>query len=440
MSTPPPPPGTGDAGAGDSGTGDSGTVHPGTADTGTADTAPGLRVTNVELFFDLVFAFTLTQLTTLLSDNANGTGAAQTLLVFGLIWWMYGGYAWVTNANPPNGPAERLLLLTGMAGLLVAGLAIPQSFGRDGVVLGLGYLVVVLVHAALYWRVNRNIIRVTPFNVAAALLVTGAGLGARHGGARPVVYLLWVLAVALQVGSPYVIRPGGRFDLRPAHIVERHTAMIIIALGLSVAAVGIGAARLADEVGGITAGLVGVALLGLALSVALWWALFGGSEDERSERALSGADAGIRAGLVLDAYFYSLIPLLLGIVAVAAGTEQAIARAAGPHAAEPAAAAVLLGAGTVAVLAGDVLFRLALGLGQIRLRLLAAAGSAATIAAGLAVGLPLQLGLLLVVFAAMIVAEHRLLRTDQDGPARGVLTVRVGRPGPQASTDGRIEP
>ena len=404
------------------------------------EAASGLRVTNVELFFDLVFAFTLTQLTALLSDRADGTGAAQTLLIFGLIWWMYGGYAWVTNSRPPHGPSERLLLLTGMAGLLVAGLAIPQGFGRDGVVLGLGYLAVVLVHAALYWRVNRNIIRVSPFNVAAALLVIAAGLVARHGGARPAVYLLWALAVAVQVVSPYVIRPGGRFDLRPAHIVERHTAMIIIALGESVAAVGIGAARLADEVGGITAGLVGAALLGLALSVALWWALFGSGEDDRSQRALSGADAGIRAGLVLDAYFYSLIPMLLGIVAVAAGTEQAIARAAGPAAEESAAAAVLLGAGTVAVLAGDIMFRIALGLGQVRLRLLAAAAAAATIAAGLAAGLPLQLGLLIAVFAAMIAAEHRLLPAGGDGPARGVLTVRAGRAGPRDGQDGRIEP
>jgi low temperature requirement protein LtrA len=388
-------------------------------------------VTNVELFFDLVFAFTLTQLTTLLSGHADAAGAAQALLVFGLIWWMYGGYAWVTNARPPHGPAERLLLLTGMAGLLVAGLAVPQGFGRDGVVLGLGYLVVVLVHAALYWQVNRNIIRVSPFNVTAALLVIAAGLVARHGGARPAVYVLWTLAVVLQVGSPYVIKPGGRFDLRPAHIVERHTAMIIIALGESVAAVGIGAAQLADEEGGITAGLVGVALLGLALSVALWWALFGGSEDDRSERSLREADAGIRAGLVLDAYFYALIPLLLGIVAVAAGTEQAIARAAGPHAAEPAAAAVLLSAGTVAVLGGDTMFRLALGLGRVRTRVLAAAGAAATVPAGLAAGLPLQLGLLIAVLAAMIAAERWLLPAGQDGPARGVLTVRVaGRPGP----------
>jgi low temperature requirement protein LtrA len=133
-----------------------------------------LRVTTIELFFDLVFAFTLTQLTTLLSDDASLASAVQVLLIFALIWWMYAGYAWLTNTRPPSGAAERLPLLIGMGGLLIAGLAIPEGFGRNGVVLGLGYLVLVLVHAWLYQRVNRNIIRVAPFNIAAALLVTAA--------------------------------------------------------------------------------------------------------------------------------------------------------------------------------------------------------------------------------------------------------------------------
>ncbi|MEP7026405.1 MAG: low temperature requirement protein A, partial [Actinomycetota bacterium] len=175
-----------------------------------------LRVTTVELFFDLVFAFTLTQLTTLLSDEASLTGAAQVLLIFALIWWMYAGYAWLTNARPPAGAAERLPLLVGMGGLLIAGLAIPEGFGRNGAVLGLGYLVLVLVHAWLYQRVNRNIIRVAPFSIASALLVTAAGLISRQpgGGNRPAVYALWVVAVAVQLGSPFIVNPRGRFDLQ----------------------------------------------------------------------------------------------------------------------------------------------------------------------------------------------------------------------------------
>jgi low temperature requirement protein LtrA len=376
-----------------------------------------LRVTTIELFFDLVFAFTLTQLTTLLSDDASPASAVQVLLIFSLIWWMYAGYAWLTNTRPPSGAAERLPLLIGMGGLLIAGLAIPEGFGRNGAVLGLGYLVVVLVHAWLYQRANRNFIRVAPFNIAAALLVTAAGLISRHpGGSRPAVYALWVAAVVVQVGSPLVLKPGGLFHLQPSHIVERHTALVIVALGESVAAVGIGAARLAGPEGGMTPSLVGAALLGLALCAALWWALFGSSEDDRSQEFLASTGAARRTGVILNAYFYAYTALLLGIVAISAGIEQAIARAHTPVAAEPAAAAVLLAAGAAAVLAGDIAFRRLMGMGRARLRLAAAALSAATVVAGLTAGLPAQLGLLTAILAAMIAAERRLEPAPEPSP------------------------
>jgi len=382
---------------------------------------PGLplRVTTVELFFDLVFAFTLTQLTELLDVHASPAGAVQVLLIFALIWWMYAGYAWLTNARPPVTAAERLPLLIAMGGLLIAGLAIPQGFGPGGAVLGLGYLVVVLVHAYLYRQVNRNIIRIAPFSVASALLVIVAGLVARHHGApRPIVYVLWAVAVAVQLGSPLVVTPRGLFGLHPAHIVERHTALVIVALGESVAAVGIGAGHLASETDGMSVRLVVVALLGLALCAALWWALFGGGEDERAERALAAADTTRRTGVVLNAYFYAYTPLLLGIVAVAAGLEQAITLPAGPTAAEPAGAAVLLAVGTAGVLAGDIAFRRLLGLGFGLGRPAAVAAALATIPAGLYAGLPVQLALLAAVLTAMLAVEQRA-RREPPGVAAG---------------------
>jgi len=106
-----------------------------------------LRVSTLEIFFDLVFAFTLTQLASVLATRLSWLTAAQVVLVFGLLWWMYGAYAWLTNSRPPVHTAERLLLLVGMAGFLVVGLAIPAGFASYGVVLGLGYLVVVVVRA-----------------------------------------------------------------------------------------------------------------------------------------------------------------------------------------------------------------------------------------------------------------------------------------------------
>jgi low temperature requirement protein LtrA len=159
-----------------------------------------LRVSTLEFFFDLVFVFAITQLTGLLTEGTPVVGGVRVLLVFAALWWMYGGYVWLSNARTP----ERLLMLVGMAGFLIMGLSIPHAFGRDGVALGLGYLVVVLIHAGLYQRINSNIARVTPFNLAAALLVIGAGLVSGDGeeGAGPAVYALWAAAIAVQAFSP----------------------------------------------------------------------------------------------------------------------------------------------------------------------------------------------------------------------------------------------
>ena len=287
-----------------------------------ADAEQPLRVSTLELFFDLVFVFTITQLTGLLSRDLTPTGALRVLLVFGVLWWMYAGYAWLTNARTPARLPERLLLLLGMTGFLVIGLAIPDAFARRGeaIALGLGYLLVVVVHGALYQRLNRNILRLVPFNVLSALLVIAAGIFGVSGGAeQPAGYALWVAALAVQALSPLIVHPRGRFSIQPSHFVERHGALIIVALGESVADIGIGAAGRP-----VTFGLIAPAALGLALAAALWWAYFGVGDDERAEDAMTRADPAVRPALALNAYFYAYIPMLLGIVTLAAGVKEVI--------------------------------------------------------------------------------------------------------------------
>jgi len=356
-----------------------------------------LRVSTLELFFDLVFAFTLTQLTAVLADGLNVVAVVRVLMIFGLLWWMYEGYAWLTNARPPVHTTERLSLLAGMAGFLVVGLAIPRGFGGDGVTLGLGYLVVVVVHAFLYYRVNANIIRVAPFNIASALLVIAAGLAG--GAAR---YPLWVAALVIQLGSPLIVHPRNLFDLRPDHLAERHSALLIVALGESVAAIGIGAAVQAGAGGR----LVLSSVLGLALAAALWWILFGNNDDERTERALSAAPRGQRTALALSALFYGNVPVLLGLVAMATGVQEAIASSAQPAAGHPRAAA-FLAAGAAMFLAGDAIIRRLLGLGSIGPRLAGAAAALVTTVVGAFAGLDAQLAVLLAVLAVMLLAEQR---------------------------------
>jgi low temperature requirement protein LtrA len=376
------------------------------ASSATDDDNQPLRVTTLELFFDLVFAFTLTQLATLLAGAFTVGAVARVLLIFGLLWWMYEGYAWLTNARPPVHTTERLLLLVGMAGFLTIGLAIPDGFGGASLTLGLGYLAVVLVHAWLYFRVNRNIIRVVPFNVTSAVLVIVAGvLRGPGGGERPAGYVLWVVALAVQLGSPLIVHPKNLFELRPAHMSERHSDLILVALGESVAAIGVGAGRLAGHSAADNVRIVVAAVLGLALAAALWWVVFGSSDEDEAERVLTEASSERRISLALGAFFYSNIPLLLGLVAMAAGVEAAIERS-GRISAGPAAAAVALGAGAAAFLAGDAAIRRLLRIGPMRLRAAAAVLALVTALIGAFVALEVQVAALTVLLAGTLVLER----------------------------------
>src|SRR4030081_2389986 len=110
------------------------------------------RVTTLELFFDLVFVFTITQLTLVLYETPTLRSLVQVVLMLGVIWWMYGGYAWMTNAVSAHTVNRRLLLLGGMAGYFVLALSIPHAFSSSGLAFGVAYLLVVAVHTTLFTR------------------------------------------------------------------------------------------------------------------------------------------------------------------------------------------------------------------------------------------------------------------------------------------------
>ena len=358
-----------------------------------------LRVSTLELFFDLVFVFAITQLTGILSRDETVEGGFRVLLIFGALWWMYDGYVWLSNARTPSRTTERLLMLLGMSGFLIVGLAIPHAFGRDGVALGIGYLLLVVIHGGLYQRINRNIARVTPFNLATALLIIGAGVV--KGWAA---YVLWAAALALLALSPLIIRVRGRFDIQPTHFAERHGALVIIVLGESVVDIGIGA-----EGHPVTVSLALSAVLGLALVAALWWVYFGVGDDERAEQAMLGADPAVRPALAFSAYFYPYIPMLLGVVALASGVKQAVVN---PGSTLPAGPCVALGCGVALFLAGTAAVRHALRIGSERYRLAAAALALAASAVGVALSVAAEMVLLTLIVAAALVAESRAAVPD----------------------------
>ncbi|MFF5208144.1 low temperature requirement protein A [Streptosporangium sp. NPDC000396] len=356
-----------------------------------------LRVSTLELFFDLVFVFTVTQLTSLLVSGVQEgkpvEGALRALLVFGVIWWMYAGYAWLTNAVPPVRAARRVLMLLGMAGFMIVALAIPSVFERDGMAFAIGYLLLVAVHAGLYLQATEAFARVIPFNLAGVTLV---GVASFLDG--PYNLLLWGAAVVMLWGSPYFIGQKG-FALKADHIVERHGLLVIIVLGESVVAIGIGAQGLHID---FTLGLA--AVLGLALAAGLWWLYFGGDDEERAEEALAEAEPIRRARMILGGYFYAHIPMLLGVVAVATGVKKLIG-----HPMDPLklSAAVTLTLGVALFMAGNAWFRQVMGIEGNLLRGIGALITLATIPLGLWSAMA-QLVVLVALVAAVIVLERRL--------------------------------
>jgi low temperature requirement protein LtrA len=356
-----------------------------------------VRVSTVELFFDLVFVFTITQLTSLLARDPTVLGLARVVLVFGNVWWMYGGYAWLTNAFPPREPVLRLLILVGMAGFLIVALAIPDAFGDSGVAFGLGYLVVTLVHTGMFLRSTEEstlqaMVRLGPFNAITAVLLLVAGF--TDGAVR---WALWSSGFVLHWITPFFTRVSG-FRIRAAHFVERHGLIVLIALGESVVAIGIGVVGR-----DLRAGLVLTSVLGLSVAAALWWLYFDG-EDERAERALGSADRDRSPWLALNAFGYAFLLILGGIIVLAAGVKLAIVRYAEPV---TAPAAWFLAAGVAAYVVGLALFRRLLGIGSVGVRLMVAALAVSTGVVGLAISPQAQLGALVAILGGGVLAESR---------------------------------
>jgi len=354
------------------------------------------RVSSLELFFDLVFVFTITQLTGVLVAGGDAAAVVQVVVMLLLVWWMYDGYAWLTNAIATDRLRYRIALVGGMGGFLVGALAIPDAYETDGFAFGLAYLAVVVLHGAMYVKGTSvsevaAILRIVPYNLAAAgLIVVGGALG---GDAQ---WVLWTGAAVLIWCTPWLTGVEG-FLVSASHFVERHGLVVIVALGESVVVIGVGAAGLPLDLE-----LVVVALLALGLSASVWWLYFRGEEDV--ERAMQNAEPSRRAHLALVGFGYWHYGLLLGVVAVAAGLKKAIGH---PYEELGTWVGLDLAVGVALFTACTVGFRATLGLGSSRERLLAAAVALATIPLGLYWSAIAQLVALTAIVVGALVIEAK---------------------------------
>ncbi len=278
------------------------------------------RVTPLELFFDLVFVFGFTQVTTVLSDDPTWGGLGHGLLILTALWWAWAAFAWLTNTVDLGVGGVWGAMLVAMAAMFVAALAVPDVFGRHGVVFGVAFLIVNVMYLTLHALAARGdrdllaaILRNAPWALAGATLIIAAGFV--HGGLRP---MLWLAALAVGLFGPLLGGISG-WRVQPAHFVERHGLIVIIAIGESLIAIGLGARET-----GLGTGVIVAAVLGLVVVTSFWLAYFDFFQI-RGEQMLTNRTGAERTALARDVYTYLHLPMVAGIVLFAFAMKTTLA-------------------------------------------------------------------------------------------------------------------
>jgi low temperature requirement protein LtrA len=298
------------------------------------------QVTPLELFFDLVFVFAITQVTSFVYVDPTWTRLIEGLAVLAVLWFAWSGYAWLGNTANADESAMRVMLLAAMSAMLITSLAVPRAFGSYALIFGVAYFFVRALHIGTYTMVARS--QHDPALAAvvgrlASTILPAAGLlvlaGALEGGARAAC---WIAALAVDYGG-IALRGIDGWRIAPGHFAERHGLIVIIALGESIVSLGVGAGAVR-----LDAGVVVGALLGVLAAAALWWAYFD-VVAAVGESRLRAAEPRAQALLARDSYTYLHLPMVAGIVVFAIGVKWTLAHESGHL---PAVHAVALCGGT----------------------------------------------------------------------------------------------
>jgi low temperature requirement protein LtrA len=363
------------------------------------------RTSPVELLWDLVFVFAVTQVTALLARHLSWAGFGRAMLVLALIWWAWSAFVWAANAQETGSQVMRGSLLLAMVLIFITGLAIPEAFGPESTLFAVTYAGVRLLHLALYAdasrRGNASWSAIAGFGVTVligmALLVAGSFL---DGLPR---IALWTAALAIDYAGPAWLtreRLRGLQEVAVAHFAERYSLFIIICLGESIVTIGVGASgRPVDTE------LVAAVALGLLITIGLWWTYFDSFAATAEERLRRHEDPVLAAA---DAYSYLHLPLVAGIIILAAGEKIAIHDVGAPLG---DAARLAFCGGVALYLAAHVAFRVRMGGTVSYTRLWAVAALAVIYVAGGGLAAWALAGLVTVVLAALCtvetVREHR---------------------------------
>lgn len=318
--------------------------------------AEAQRATSIELFFDLVYVFAITQLSHFLLAHATVRGALDTLLLFAMVWLVWAYTTWVTNWLDPQRLPVRSLLFALMIASLVLSAGLPEAFAGRGLWVGCTYAGMQIGRSAFAvlalrgQRLQRNFQRILAWCVLSGAAAIAGGFA--HGSARE---LLWLAAVLIDISGGLVgfYTPGlGRsttadWTIEGNHIADRCQAFVLIALGESIVVIGATLAGLravgADEVGAFIAAFIG--------AVALWWIYFDRSAEEAAHVIAASDDPG-RLG---RSAYHLLHPIIIaGIVVTAAADQRVLAH---PTTAPTSAVALMILGGSGLYLAGHAAFK-----------------------------------------------------------------------------------
>lgn len=303
---------------------------------------------NLELFFDLVFTFAMSQVTQLMLHDLSPRGFGHAALALLAVWWAWVGYTWLINTFDTSSVWHQAVVIAAMAAMLVAAAALPTAFSSGALVFAIALLAVRLIHVVKFVAysshedadLRRGVRRIAPAFVAAPACILVAAFVDTPGRE-----LLWVAAAVIDYGAPAVHGMGG-FRVSPSYFVSRHGSIIIIALGEAIVELGGGATDLHRfEV-------IAALVLGVAIMATFWWTYFGltGGAEQRLEQA-TGTE---RANLARDAYSYLHLPLVAGIMLFAVGAHATVAHATAPL---PLLPAIALAGGMALFYLGDVAYR-----------------------------------------------------------------------------------
>ena len=370
------------------------------------------RTSPIELLWDLVFVFAITQVTALLSHDLSWAGFGRSMLVLALVWWAWSAFVWAANAADDDSVVLRAVLLLGMLLIFVAGLALPQAFGDESTLFAVTYAAVRILHLALYAHASRQgnaswrAISGFAVTVAIGMALLVAGSFADDG----LRIALWAAAAAIDYAGPAWLtreRLAGLQYVAVAHFAERYGLFVIICLGESIVAIGVGAGGRS-----LDAALVTAIVLGLLVAIALWWIYFDRFAAAAEER-LRGHEEPVLAAA--DAYSYLHLPLVAGIIVFAVGAKLLVHDSAEP----------LSDAARLALCGGVALYLVAHAAFQLRIagelawaKLVAAAAllivyAATADAAGWGVA-----AAACAVLAALCTTEARVAAADEEAAAR----------------------